>query len=303
MAQIDYFLKLDGIEGESTDDKHKNEIAVESWSWAEVNAGTHATGGGGGAGKVQVHDFHFIMQANKATPKLMLACATGQHIKEAQLTCRKAGGEAQEYLIVKLGDVFVSSYQAGGGSDTGLPMYRSLLPYIEQDNLWSPRVPGPAGRPGAGPHLPPNWHTFILPYIEQDNLYRQYYGTQPRHPLQTLYAPAQPPRRGVPSDGSSNTIFFGEKYARAAGWHPVVGDWDGDGTDSAIGLTRQADPWATHGGLNIGMGDGSVRMLVPADHVSLNFSKIEFEYKPQNADGSLGSPVKAAYDLKANRKV
>lgn len=32
MAQVDYFLKIDGIEGESTDAKHKNEIDVVSWS-------------------------------------------------------------------------------------------------------------------------------------------------------------------------------------------------------------------------------------------------------------------------------
>ncbi len=33
MAAIDYFLKIDGIDGESQDDKHKNEIDLDSWSW------------------------------------------------------------------------------------------------------------------------------------------------------------------------------------------------------------------------------------------------------------------------------
>jgi hypothetical protein len=32
--------------------------------------------------------------------------------------------------------------------------------------------------------------------------------------------------------------------------------------------------------------------VVPVDQISLNFSKIEYEYKPQKADGSLDSPVK-----------
>ena len=40
MAAVDYFIKFDGIKGESTDAKHKDEIDVESWSWGE----THATG-------------------------------------------------------------------------------------------------------------------------------------------------------------------------------------------------------------------------------------------------------------------
>lgn len=30
---VDYFLKLDGIEGESADSNHKNEIQLMSWSW------------------------------------------------------------------------------------------------------------------------------------------------------------------------------------------------------------------------------------------------------------------------------
>ena len=69
------FLKLDGIEGESTDSKHKGEIDLESWSWGESQSGGHSAGGGGGAGKVSMQDFHFVMKINKASPKLMLSCA------------------------------------------------------------------------------------------------------------------------------------------------------------------------------------------------------------------------------------
>jgi type VI secretion system secreted protein Hcp len=56
------------------------------------------------------------MTVNKSTPKLMLACATGDHIKSATLTARKAGKEQQEYLTVKFTDLLVSSYQSGGSS-------------------------------------------------------------------------------------------------------------------------------------------------------------------------------------------
>jgi type VI secretion system secreted protein Hcp len=114
MAHVDYFLKLKGIEGESTDKAHKNEIDLESWSWGETNSGTHASGGGGGAGKVAMQDFHFVMKINKASPKLFLACASGEHIPDALLTCRKAGKEQQEFLKVKFTDLLVSSYQTGG---------------------------------------------------------------------------------------------------------------------------------------------------------------------------------------------
>jgi type VI secretion system secreted protein Hcp len=116
MAVVDYHLKLDGIEGESEHSLHKNEIDVESWSWGEQNAGSSSHGGGSGAGKVQMQDFHFVMKANKASPKLALACATGAHIPKAVLVCRKAGGEQQEFLTVTMSDLLVSSYQTGGSA-------------------------------------------------------------------------------------------------------------------------------------------------------------------------------------------
>lgn len=40
---------------------------------------------------------------------------------------------------------------------------------------------------------------------------------------------------------------------------------------------------------------------LPVDQFSLNFAKIKFEYKPQSADGSLGSTVEGKWDLKANK--
>lgn len=129
MAAVDYFLKLKGIDGESTDDKHKGEIDLQSFSWGCTQSGTMAFGGGGGAGKVQMQDFHFVMRVNKASPKLMLACASGEHIPEAVLTCRKAGKEQQEYMKLKFSDVLVSSYQVGGAHGDVIPMDQISLNY------------------------------------------------------------------------------------------------------------------------------------------------------------------------------
>ena len=131
-GQVDYFLKLDGIEGESADAKHKNEIDVESWSIGASQGGTMAYGGGGGAGKVQMQDFNFSMKVNKASPKLFLACATGEHIKSAILTSRKAGKEQQEFLKITMSDVLVSSIQQGGqGSSDVIPMEQISLNFAK----------------------------------------------------------------------------------------------------------------------------------------------------------------------------
>jgi type VI secretion system secreted protein Hcp len=114
MAVVDYFLKIDGMDGESQDKTHKGDIQLDSFSWGATNAGTMAAGGGGGAGKVVFQDFSFVMKSNKASPKLMLACANGEHIKKAVLTLRKAGKEQQEYLKYSFSDLLVSSFQIGG---------------------------------------------------------------------------------------------------------------------------------------------------------------------------------------------
>jgi type VI secretion system secreted protein Hcp len=105
-----------------------------------------------------MQDLNFTTKVSKASPSLMLACASGKHFKSAVLTARKAGKGQQEFLTFSLSDVLVSAYQTGGAEE-----------------------------------------------------------------------------------------------------------------------------------------------VVPGDSVSLNFSKIQMEYKPQNPDGSLGTPIKAGWDAKQNK--
>ena len=142
MAAVDYFLKFDGIKGESADAKHKDEIDIESWSWGETQSRSGGSGGGAGAGKVAMQDFHFVMKLNKASPALMQACATGKHIKVATLTSRKAGKEQQEYLIIKMSDVLVSSYQTGGseGGDV-VPIEQVSINFSKIEVEYKPQKP------------------------------------------------------------------------------------------------------------------------------------------------------------------
>jgi type VI secretion system secreted protein Hcp len=116
MAVADYFLKIDGIEGESGDSKHKGEIEIDSFSFGAVQTGTSGHGGGAGSGKVAMHDINLTARVSKASPKLALACASGEHIKKAVLVVRKAGKDQQEFYKVTLSDVLVSSYQIGGAN-------------------------------------------------------------------------------------------------------------------------------------------------------------------------------------------
>jgi type VI secretion system secreted protein Hcp len=111
---VDMFLKLDGVAGESKDKVHGKEIDVLSWSWGMANSGTAHVGGGAGAGKVNVQDLCVSKYVDSSSPKLMLACCNGTHYANALLTVRKAGGNAIEYVTVKLETVLISGLTTGG---------------------------------------------------------------------------------------------------------------------------------------------------------------------------------------------
>ncbi len=138
---VDYFLKIDGIEGESADAKHGKEIDILAWSWGESNSGGQAYGGGGGAGKVSMNDFTFTMRINKASPKLLLACASGEHIKSALLTCRKAGKEQQEYLKITFSELLISNYSTGGSAGDEVPVDNISLNFAKIEYEYYPQKP------------------------------------------------------------------------------------------------------------------------------------------------------------------
>jgi type VI secretion system secreted protein Hcp len=113
MADVDSFLKIDGIQGESQDAMHKGEIEVETFHFAGTQHGSMHHGSGGGTGKVHMGDFIFVMNTNKASPKLLLAMTSGEHFHKAVLAVRKAGKSQQEYLKWTFTDVLVSSFHHG----------------------------------------------------------------------------------------------------------------------------------------------------------------------------------------------
>jgi type VI secretion system secreted protein Hcp len=137
---VDYMLKIDGIEGESKQTGLENQIEVMSWSWGENNGGSAAGGGGQGAGKVNMQDFNFTMQMCKASPKIVKACATGDHIKEVLLTCRRAGKEARPYLEIKFTDCLISSYQTSGAAGSSeIPTDNVSLNFSKIEFKYSPQ--------------------------------------------------------------------------------------------------------------------------------------------------------------------
>ena len=143
MAQVDYLLKIDTIDGESKQEGYTGHIDVESWSYGGTNSGSFVAGGGGGTGKVVMQDFHFTLKCGKSSEQLFRALCCKDHIKEAKLVLRKGGGEEKtdEYKTIVFTDCTISSYQEGGNAGNPQPSVQISFNYAkvesqykEQDN-------------------------------------------------------------------------------------------------------------------------------------------------------------------------
>jgi len=147
-AVEDYFLKIDGIPGESQDNKHKDWIQLASFSWGLTEPGA-GRGAGSGAGRAKFSDFEFVMLVNKASPELFLSCVSGKHIKEAMLSVRQPAPQQLEYLKIVFSNVLVTSFDEAAGADPphdtiGFNFDHIEMTYTPQD------ADGAAGAPVAG---------------------------------------------------------------------------------------------------------------------------------------------------------
>jgi len=110
----DYFLKIDGIAGESLDARHRDEIEVLAFSWGESHPGAPSPGAAISVGKVAIEPFNFTALMSAASPKLMMLGVNGKSAKNAVFVARRAGATQLEYLKVTMNDVTVAAYHVGG---------------------------------------------------------------------------------------------------------------------------------------------------------------------------------------------
>ena len=117
MAAVDFFLKLDGIDGDVTVVGHEKWFEIESFSWGVSNTISYGTSGAG-AGKAVRSDFSLTLPYSKASPAIFIKLVTGAVISEATLSASTAsGGQTSDFLKYKLSDVFISSYNTEGSHE------------------------------------------------------------------------------------------------------------------------------------------------------------------------------------------
>ena len=115
---FDTFVKIEGIPGESTDDKHKDWIEILAFNHgiSQPASVTASSSGGASAERCDHQDFQITKLLDKASPKIYELCCSGKHLKEVTVEMCRAGGDKMRYMEIKLGDVIISSAAPSGAS-------------------------------------------------------------------------------------------------------------------------------------------------------------------------------------------
>lgn len=120
---FDAFIKIAGIDGESSDDKHQGWIEISTFNSGLTQAvsSTASSSGGASAERANFHDFSFTKQLDIASPALALACADGTHIDEIVIELCRAGTEKVKFMEYKLTNCLVSGVTVQGAGAGELP--------------------------------------------------------------------------------------------------------------------------------------------------------------------------------------
>lgn len=109
----DIYAKFGGIKGESTDKKFKDHASLDSieHKLSNKSSGDRSTGGGGSKSIASHGEITFKKQFDAASPGLIKACLTGEHMDIEIALCRQSGSSKQEFLSYVLKDAYISSLE------------------------------------------------------------------------------------------------------------------------------------------------------------------------------------------------
>jgi type VI secretion system secreted protein Hcp len=118
---FDIFVKLDGIDGESTVRGHENETVVLSYEQSVDHPAPPLTGGAAATGRATFSGVRFRKPVDKGSIPLLLASAAGSHIRDARFTFRRPGTGLDFYKVI-LGEVLVTHVVQRAGVGVQYPL-------------------------------------------------------------------------------------------------------------------------------------------------------------------------------------
>jgi type VI secretion system secreted protein Hcp len=117
---FDAFLRLDGIQGDSNDDAHKDEIEVVAFNWAVTRPKK----------KKELQPLVIYKRVDKATPQLSMVTCGGGSIASARLDVVRSA-DRQSFFQLVLANVVIVGLEIEGVADgeSGTPSEKLSLAY------------------------------------------------------------------------------------------------------------------------------------------------------------------------------
>jgi len=116
-SAVDMFIKIEDIDGESTDKDHNSWIDVLSFNYGHSrivsDPGTGSTGG------ANFQDIVFVKDVDKSSPKIAEAVVSGKNIPlvEFELVTTFSDGSRATYYQYELKNVLITSWSTSGDAD------------------------------------------------------------------------------------------------------------------------------------------------------------------------------------------
>lgn len=128
----DAYLKIEGINGESEDERHRNWIEVQSVLYAvhQPRAEALSTAGGHTTGRADLYPISFKKLADLSSPVLLQTCAAGKTLSKAVFEFMRADGDGKPipYFKIELENLIIASITPDSG-EGGLIVERVQLAY------------------------------------------------------------------------------------------------------------------------------------------------------------------------------
>ncbi len=158
---FDGFIQLDGIKGDSTDDKHNDWIEVLAFnhSVTQVTGGSMSAQGTHAGGRVNIGDFHIVKRLDAASPTIFLRVCDGKPIPQVIIELCRAMGEKTVFMKYTLKDVIISASRPTGAAEGEdlIPTEEIELRAAEYHLEYTPTDPRGGGK--TGPAVQSAWST------------------------------------------------------------------------------------------------------------------------------------------------
>ncbi len=159
----DMFLQIDGVKGDSTDDKHKDWIEVTSYNHGVCQAAGASLSAQGAhtGGRADHGDFSLTKRLDSASPNLSLYCCTGKHIPEISIEMCRAMGDKTVFMTYKFKDTIVSSVTQTGASDSEDPIPMEEITFRYGQINWAYTKTDITGGGKKGAEIKAGWSTMM----------------------------------------------------------------------------------------------------------------------------------------------